>query len=173
MALVSVLGAGPHGKQIAADLGSTFLFDDALKGYEPTAIGARLRPWIAGALWPEVRRAIVAGLPNDVRAPYRHGVYKAPSAVTGAGAKAGAHVHILAGAIVAHGCILDDFVTIATGATLCGEVHVCEGAFVGAGAVIVHGGITIGAGAMVGAGAVVLEDVPPGAVVMGNPARAR
>ena len=33
------------------------------------------------------------------------------------------------------------------------------------------GGITVGENAMVGAGAVVTKDVPPGAVVAGNPAR--
>jgi acetyltransferase-like isoleucine patch superfamily enzyme len=32
-------------------------------------------------------------------------------------------------------------------------------------------GVQIGAGALVGAGAVVVENVPPGAVVVGNPAR--
>jgi acetyltransferase-like isoleucine patch superfamily enzyme len=42
----------------------------------------------------------------------------------------------------------------------------------GSGAVIL-GGITIGTGALVGAGAVVTRDVAPGAVVVGNPARAR
>ena len=45
-----------------------------------------------------------------------------------------------------------------------------KGASIGAGAVIVCG-VTIGENAMVGAGAVVTRDVPPGAVVAGNPAR--
>lgn len=44
------------------------------------------------------------------------------------------------------------------------------GASIGANATILAG-LTIGAGAMVGAGAVVTKDVPPGAVVAGNPAR--
>lgn len=37
--------------------------------------------------------------------------------------------------------------------------------------VIVLDGVTLGAGAVVGAGSVVTRDVPPGAVVVGNPAR--
>lgn len=45
-----------------------------------------------------------------------------------------------------------------------------RGASIGAGAVILCG-ITIGEWAMVGCGAVVLEDVPAGATVVGNPAR--
>jgi acetyltransferase-like isoleucine patch superfamily enzyme len=44
------------------------------------------------------------------------------------------------------------------------------GASIGANATILAG-LTIGAGAMVGAGAVVTHDVPPRAVVVGNPAR--
>jgi UDP-2-acetamido-3-amino-2,3-dideoxy-glucuronate N-acetyltransferase len=47
-----------------------------------------------------------------------------------------------------------------------------RGASLGAGAVILPG-LTIGEFAMVGAGAVVTRDVPPYAVVMGNPARQR
>lgn len=48
--------------------------------------------------------------------------------------------------------------------------RVRAGASIGSGAVILCG-IEIGAGALVGAGAVVTRDVPPGAVVAGNPAR--
>ena len=44
------------------------------------------------------------------------------------------------------------------------------GASIGANATILAG-VTIGAGAMVGAGAVITHDVPPRAVVVGNPAR--
>jgi acetyltransferase-like isoleucine patch superfamily enzyme len=45
-----------------------------------------------------------------------------------------------------------------------------RGASIGGGATILPG-LRIGAGAMVGAGAVVTRDVPPGATVVGNPAR--
>lgn len=45
-----------------------------------------------------------------------------------------------------------------------------RGASIGSGAVILCG-ITVGARSTVGAGAVVTKDVPPGAVVAGNPAR--
>lgn len=49
-------------------------------------------------------------------------------------------------------------------------VVVEDGASIGANATILPG-VTIGARAMVGAGAVVVKNVPPGAVVVGNPAR--
>jgi acetyltransferase-like isoleucine patch superfamily enzyme len=45
-----------------------------------------------------------------------------------------------------------------------------RGARVGAGAVLCPG-VEIGAEAFVGAGAVVVRNVPPGVVVVGNPAR--
>src|SRR4051794_24285599 len=48
--------------------------------------------------------------------------------------------------------------------------RVCRGASIGSGAVVL-GGVTVGAGALVGAGAVVTRDVPPGTVVVGNPAK--
>ncbi|HVT28293.1 MAG TPA: acyltransferase [Lacipirellulaceae bacterium] len=49
--------------------------------------------------------------------------------------------------------------------------RVCRGASIGSGAVILCG-VTIGERALIGAGAVVTRDVPPGAVVVGVPARA-
>jgi UDP-2-acetamido-3-amino-2,3-dideoxy-glucuronate N-acetyltransferase len=51
------------------------------------------------------------------------------------------------------------------------ETTVKHRAALGSGAVVL-GGVRIGAGAMVGAGAVVTRDVPAGATVAGNPARA-
>jgi len=48
--------------------------------------------------------------------------------------------------------------------------RLCRGCTIGAGAALLPG-VTVGAGAMVGAGAVVTKDVPPGATVVGNPAR--
>lgn len=53
--------------------------------------------------------------------------------------------------------------------TLAGPV-VGAGARVGANVTILPG-VVIGAGALIGAGSVVVHDVPPGAVVVGNPAR--
>ncbi|WP_405118512.1 acyltransferase [Pseudomonas leptonychotis] len=50
------------------------------------------------------------------------------------------------------------------------ETVIEQGASIGAAAVILPG-LTIGSGAMVGAGAVVTRDVPPRALVVGNPAR--
>ena len=50
------------------------------------------------------------------------------------------------------------------------RTRVCRGASIGANATILPG-LTIGASAMVGAGAVVVRNVPPNAIVVGNPAR--
>ena len=47
---------------------------------------------------------------------------------------------------------------------------ICKGASIGANATIL-GGITIGAYSLIGAGSVVTKDVPPYALVYGNPAR--
>jgi acetyltransferase-like isoleucine patch superfamily enzyme/dTDP-4-dehydrorhamnose 3,5-epimerase-like enzyme len=50
------------------------------------------------------------------------------------------------------------------------QTHIGRGASIGSGANVLPG-LHIGAGAMVGAGAVVTHDVPPRAIVSGNPAR--
>jgi sugar O-acyltransferase (sialic acid O-acetyltransferase NeuD family) len=91
-------------------------------------------------------------------------------AVVNIGSVVGQHAIINTGACVDHECHLADYVHVAPNATLCGKVTVDEGAYIGAGAVVVQG-IRLGKWCTVGAGAVVREDVPDGAVVVGNPAR--
>jgi sugar O-acyltransferase (sialic acid O-acetyltransferase NeuD family) len=73
-------------------------------------------------------------------------------------------------ASVDHECILEDGVHIMPGATLAGCVRVGRCATIGSNATVLPR-IVIGTGAVIGAGAVVTRDVPPGAVMIGVPAR--
>lgn len=50
------------------------------------------------------------------------------------------------------------------------SVTTCDDTWIGCNAIILKG-VTIGRGAIVGAGAVVTKDVPPYAIVDGNPAK--
>jgi sugar O-acyltransferase (sialic acid O-acetyltransferase NeuD family) len=89
-----------------------------------------------------------------------------------AGAELGRCVIVNTAASVDHDCLLGDGVHIGPGAHLAGEVVVGARVFIGTGAVVLPR-LHIGEEATVGAGAVVTQDVPPGATVVGNPARAR
>jgi acetyltransferase-like isoleucine patch superfamily enzyme len=51
-----------------------------------------------------------------------------------------------------------------------GDIVIADDAWLGFG-VIVLSGVSIGAGAVIGAGSVVADDVPPGAIAVGSPAR--
>lgn len=93
-----------------------------------------------------------------------------PGSIVNAGAQLGVNVIVNSGAIVEHDCVIEAHVHIATGAKLASTVRVADGAHIGAGATV-RQCVTIGAGAIVGAGAVVVNDVPPGVVVVGVPAR--
>lgn len=173
---VAVLGAGPHGRQIAALGPWRRLFDDELPGYAPVVVGAREFPWVVGAMWPQVRRRIVGHVGLALGAQrladsLDDGRVIFPGAQVGIETQLGDHVHVGFNAVIQHGCTVGDFVTVCAGAVLCGEVTVENDVFIGANATVIHGGLTIGAGATVGAGAVVTDDVPPGATVAGVPAR--
>jgi acetyltransferase-like isoleucine patch superfamily enzyme len=52
----------------------------------------------------------------------------------------------------------------------CLSTHVKRGASIGSGVTLLCG-ITVGSNSVIGAGSVVTRDVPPGAIVAGNPAR--
>jgi acetyltransferase-like isoleucine patch superfamily enzyme len=168
--MISVLGAGPHGRQIAA-LHSHYpvmLFDDDHPSHDPIerAVGS----YLIGAAWPKVRRQIAAKAPTHL-APYRRGVVVFPGAQHAGDSLIGDHSHVGWNAVISHGCKVGSFVNICPGVVLAGEVTVEDDVFIGANATVIHGGITIHQQAVIGAGAVVLKDVPPGATVAGNPAR--
>ncbi len=80
------------------------------------------------------------------------------------------NVLINTGAIVSHHARIGAHTHIAPGAVVLGEAQIGAGVHIGAGAVV-RECITIGDGAVVGMGAAVTKDVPPGATVLGVPAR--
>jgi sugar O-acyltransferase (sialic acid O-acetyltransferase NeuD family) len=82
----------------------------------------------------------------------------------------GSHVLINGNCNVSHDCVIGDFCCLSPGATICGNVTLGDGVFIGAGAGVIQG-IVIGENALIGAGAAVINDVEPGSVYVGIPAR--
>lgn len=87
----------------------------------------------------------------------------------------GRHFHGNLYSYVEHDCVIGDFVTFAPGVHCNGNISIEDHAYIGTGAMIRQGKpgwpLTIGRGAVIGMGAVVTKDVPPGVVVVGNPAK--
>lgn len=106
------------------------------------------------------------GLHNKVG----EGTLLASGAVLTTSISLGRHCIVNVKASISHDCIIEDFVNVNPGATLCGNVKVGEGSFIGAGATIIQG-ITVGKWSTVGAGSVVIDDVPDFTTVVGIPAR--
>ncbi len=99
------------------------------------------------------------------------GVQVMAGAVVNTGTRIAEDSIINTGAVVDHDCVIGSHVHIAPGAILSGGVQVGDGSHIGTGATVIQG-VSIGRNALVGAGAVVLKDVPPGAKVVGVPAKA-
>ena len=86
------------------------------------------------------------------------------------GARIGDHVVVLPQTIISHDCVLDDY-AVATSAVLVGsEAKVGRNAYLGTGCSMLPG-VRIGEGSLVGLSTVVLRDVEPYTVVVGQPAR--
>lgn len=91
-------------------------------------------------------------------------------AIVNAYAKIGHGCIINTSSIIEHECDIDDFVHIAPGAVLAGNVKVGKRSFIGANAVVKQG-LTIGEDVVVGAGSVIINDIPSNSTVVGNPGR--
>lgn len=78
-------------------------------------------------------------------------------------------------ATVAHDCVVGNFVHVAPGANVSGNVHLQDGCWIGAGAIVNQGNpgnkLRIGENTIVGSGAAVISDCNPNAVYVGVPAR--
>ena len=84
--------------------------------------------------------------------------------------RVGNHAFLNLDTTVGHDVVIEDFVNLAPGCHISGNVNLKEGADLGTGAVVLQG-ITVGRWATVGAGAVVIHDLPDNAVAVGVPAR--
>jgi acetyltransferase-like isoleucine patch superfamily enzyme len=147
---------------------SVFLHPNAM--CESKTVGPRTRVWAFAHILPGARIGADCNIcdhtfiENDV--------------------KVGDRVTVKCGVQLWDGVVIEDDAFIGPNATFANDIFprsrqrpakflttlVKAGASIGANATILPG-ITIGRGAMVGAGAVVVESVPPYAVVAGNPAR--
>lgn len=103
------------------------------------------------------------------------GAILSPYVTLASNVKIGTQFHCNLYSYVEHDCVIGDFVTFAPRVSCNGNVHIGSHAYIGSGAIIKNGTslnpLVIGDGAIVGMGAVVTRDVPPGSVVVGNPAR--
>ncbi|EDY57201.1 acetyltransferase [Streptomyces sviceus ATCC 29083] len=87
-----------------------------------------------------------------------------------AAVRVGAQVAVMPHVVLTHDDVVEDYATLTAGVRLGGGVRLERGAYVGSGA-LVREGTTVGAWSQIGMGSAVLDDVPPGEVWVGSPAR--
>lgn len=202
MSGIYVLGAGGHGKVVISTIRAMGLeveavLDDDRSLWGSYLLGVEVTGPIDSLRGQKNPKAIIAIGVNPIRekiAIRLDGVEWVsaihPSAVIDGSAKIGPgtaifagaviqpdsavgnHVIINTGATVDHDCVLEDFVHIAPGCHLAGNVSIRRGAFMGIGSCAVPG-TTVGPWTTVGAGGAVISDLPGNAVAVGVPARER
>ena len=83
----------------------------------------------------------------------------------------GDHVVVLPHSVISHDCVLGEYAVATSNVTVGSEAKVGRNCYLGTACSMLPG-VTIGEGSLVGLGSVVLRDVEPFTVVVGNPARA-
>ncbi len=99
-----------------------------------------------------------------------HGVVVFQHVTVASKARVGDHVIVLPHSVISHDAVIGDYTCIASGVCISGLVRVGHSCYLGTGSAI-RERVQIGDCCLVGMGSVVLDDVPDGAVVVGNPAR--
>ena len=111
--------------------------------------------------------------PSAVISPHAtlsSGVYVSAHSSVGPGAHVGEQSFIAAKVHLGHDTVIEPYARILSGCNVAGHTHVGYGVSIGMGATVIEE-LEIGEEATVAAGAVVIEDVPPRAVVAGVPAK--
>lgn len=93
-----------------------------------------------------------------------------PNCFIGVHAKLGDRVFALSNTIINHDAVIGNHTTFASGATLAGGVTVEDDCYIGQSSAV-RQFLRIGRNSLIGMGAVVIADVEPGSVMVGNPAR--
>lgn len=189
MDVVTILGAGSHGRDIeciAIDCGwfVEYLDDDPAKGFEPCSTLKSGERFVIGAWEPRARYRMWRDVPfsKEPAATLIHPAARigrdceiGPGCVIGPGAMLtndvvlGHHVHVGAGALLTR-CTVSNFSTISNGATILGDVTIGSTVLVGGNAVV-RNLLTVGDGAVIGCGANVIANVEANTAVAGNPAK--
>lgn len=93
-----------------------------------------------------------------------------PHCFVGSNASIGDFLFCLSGSIINHNDTLEDHITLTSNVTIAGDVHVERDCYLGQ-SCTVRELLRIGRGSMIGMGSVVLHNVRPNSVMVGNPAR--
>jgi sugar O-acyltransferase (sialic acid O-acetyltransferase NeuD family) len=100
------------------------------------------------------------------------GIFVGKNVVINANSEIGNLAIINTSSTIEHECRIGDYVHIAPGDVVCGNVQIEHDAHIGAGSVI-RQGIHIGAGTVIGCGSVVVKDLAANVKAYGNPCRAK
>lgn len=147
--------------------------------------GALFSTWIGGVATYLRRPSVLAelGVPPERfvtlvhptsyvsrRARLGHGVVVYQNCTIANNVTLGDHVLVLPNSVISHDDVLGPYTVVTGSVAISGNVTIGRNCYLGSNSSI-HHGITIGEGSLIGMGSVVLRDVPPYHVMVGNPAR--